>query len=261
MDYRSLSLETDARGVARLTLDEPATHNALSATLLEELPRAAAALAGDAAVRVVVLTGAGASFSAGGDLKWMERARGLERAGRIAESHKIAAMLAALDSLSKPLIGRINGAAYGGGVGLVAVCDVSIAARGARFGLTETRLGLIPANIGPYVVTRLGPARAREVMLNAKIFDADEAARIGLVSRTVDAAELDREVEREVGHFLACAPHAVAAAKALVRHIARHGAAESIDHAIERLADAWEDEESREGIAAFFEKRKPRWSP
>lgn len=258
--YRSLTVETDARGVARLTLNQPESHNALSAVLLEELPRAAASLDQDASVRVVVLTGAGASFSAGGDLKWMQAARSLDRAGRIAESRKIAAVLAALDRLSKPLIGRINGAAYGGGVGLIAVCDVAIAARGARFGLTETRLGLIPANIGPYVVTRLGVARAREVMLNAKLFDADEAARIGLISRAVDAAALDAEVEREVGYFLTCGPHAVAGAKAMVHHIARHGAAASVDYAIERLADAWEDDESREGIAAFFEKRKPAWT-
>jgi methylglutaconyl-CoA hydratase len=260
MAYRSLTLEADARGIARLTLNEPATHNALSADMLEELPRAAAALDRDPSVRVVVLTGAGASFSAGGDLKWMQTARTLDRAGRIADSRKIATLLAALDALSKPLIGRVNGSAFGGGVGLVAVCDVSIAARDARFGLTETRLGLIPANIGPYVVARLGPARAREVMLNAKLFDADEAARIGLVSRAVELSALDAEVEREAGYFLDCAPRAVAAAKALVRHIARHGSAQSIDHAIERLADAWEDEESREGIAAFFEKRKPNWT-
>jgi methylglutaconyl-CoA hydratase len=260
MAYRSLTLETDARGIARLTLNQPESHNALSAAMLEELPRAAASLDRDAGVRVVVLTGAGASFCAGGDLRWMQAARTQGRAVRIAESRKIGAVLAALDRLSKPLIGRIQGAAYGGGVGLIAVCDVSIAARGARFGLTETRLGLIPANIGPYVVTRLGVARAREVMLNAKLFDADEAARIGLISRAVDAAELDAEVEREAGYFLSSGPHAVAAAKAMVQHIARHGAAENIDYAIERLADTWQGDESREGIAAFLEKRKPNWT-
>jgi len=152
------------------------------------------------------------------------------------------------------------GPAYGGGVGLVAVCDVAIAARGARFGLTEVRLGLLPANIGPYVVARLGPAKAREILFNGKLFAAEEAERLGLVSRAVDAAELDAAVEREAGYFLQCGPQAVARTKALVRHIARHGPSESIDYAIAGLADAWEGDESKEGIAAFFAKRKPRWA-
>ncbi len=261
MAYETLLVETDARGVARLTLNRPEAHNALSEQMLAELPQAVQALDGDPAVRVVVLSGAGESFSAGGDLRWMQEAIGLDRAGRIAASGRVAAVLAALDGLSKPLVGRINGAAYGGAVGLVAVCDVAIAARSARFGLTEVRLGLIPANIGPYVAKRLGPAKAREIFFNGKLFDAEGAARLGLVSQVVDEGELDAAVAREVLLFLNCGPRAVAAAKALLRHIERHGASESIDHAIARLADAWEDAESREGIAAFFAKRKPAWAP
>lgn len=258
--FDTLTIETDARGVARLTLNLPKTHNALSERLLEELPAAARALDGDRAVRAVVLTGAGESFCAGGDLRWMQAVRTLDRRGRIAESGKIAALLGVLDNLSKPLIGRINGQAYGGGLGLIAVCDVAVAARGARFGLTELRLGLIPANIGPYVVKRLGEARAREVFLNSKLFDADEALRLGLVSQVVEPGELDAAVEREVSYVLKCAPGAVASAKALLHHIARHGTDGSIDHAIERLADAWEGAESAEGIEAFFAKRKPSWT-
>jgi methylglutaconyl-CoA hydratase len=260
MSFETLAIETDGRGVARLTLNRPESHNALSAAMLEELPRAAAALASDPAVRVVVLTGAGESFCAGGDLRWMQEVSKLDRAGRIRESRKIATLLASLDGLPKPLIGRINGQAYGGGLGLISVCDVAVAARGARFGLTEVRLGLIPANIGPYVVKRLGEARAREVFFNGKLFDAEEALRLGLVSQVAEPPALDAAVEREADLVLKCGPRAVAMAKGLLRHIAGHGAAESVDHAMALLAEAWEGEESREGIAAFFAKRKPGWT-
>ncbi len=260
MTYETLTIESDARGVARLTLNRPEAHNALGGRMLDELPAAARELDADSGVRVVVLTGAGESFCAGGDLRWMQEASRLSRAGRIASSGKIAAMLRALDRLSKPLVGRINGQAYGGGVGLVAVCDVAIAARDARFGLTEVRLGLLPANVGPYVVKKLGEAKAREVFFNGKLFDAAEALRLGLVSQVVEATALDEAVEREAAHFLKCGPRAVAESKALIHHIAAHGAMASLDHAIERLADAWEGEESREGIAAFFARRKPSWA-
>ncbi|HUI16893.1 MAG TPA: crotonase/enoyl-CoA hydratase family protein [Alphaproteobacteria bacterium] len=260
MAFETLLIDMPRPGIARLTLNRPEAHNALSGAMLDELPRALGELESDPGVRVVVLTGAGESFCAGGDLRWMEEVSKLDRAGRIAASGKIATLLAALDRLAKPLVGRINGPAYGGGVGLVAVCDVAIAARGARFGLTEVRLGLLPANIGPYVVARLGPAKAREILFNGKLFAAEEAERLGLVSRAVDAAELDAAVEREAGYFLQCGPQAVARTKALIHHIARHGPSESIDHAIAALADAWEGDESKEGIAAFFAKRKPRWT-
>ncbi len=260
MTYKTLAIEKDARGVARLTLNRPEAHNALGGPMLEELPAATRELEADSEVRVVVLTGAGESFCAGGDLRWMQEASRLDRAGRIASSGKIAAMLRALDRLSKPLVGRINGQAYGGGVGLVAVCDVAIAARDARFGLTEVRLGLLPANVGPYVVKKLGEAKAREIFFNGKLFGAAEALRLGLVSQVVEAAALDEAVEREVALFLKCGPRAVAESKALIHHIAAHGAMASVDHAIGRLADAWEREESQEGIAAFFARRKPSWA-
>lgn len=260
MVYETLTIERDARGVARLALNRPEVHNALGGRMLDELPAAARELDADAGVRVVVLTGTGESFCAGGDLRWMQEASKLDRAGRIAASAKIAALLGALDRLAKPLVGRINGQAYGGGVGLIAVCDVAIATRDARFGLTEVRLGLLPANVGPYVVKKLGEAKAREVFFNGKLFDAAEALRLGLVSRVVEPAALDHAVEREVAHFLKCGPRAVAESKALIHHIVAHGADASIDHAMERLADAWEREESREGIEAFFAKRKPGWA-
>jgi len=188
MAYETLAIERHRGGIARLTLNRPEVHNALSGRMLEELPQAVRELESEPGVRVVVLTGAGESFCAGADLRWMQDVSKLDRAGRIAASGGVAAVLTALDRLSKPLVGRINGQAYGGGVGLIAVCDIAIAARGARFGLSEVRLGLIPANIGPYVMKRLGEARTREIFFNGKLFDAEEAERLGLVSRAVDAA-------------------------------------------------------------------------
>ena len=260
MAYQTLTIEIDKRGVALLTLNRPQVHNALSTQMLEELPSAAKALNRDPSVRVVVLTGAGESFCAGGDLRWMQEVRELDRAGRLKESGKIATVLKALDDLSKPLIGRVNGQAYAGGLGLIAVCDVINAARRARFAVTEVRLGLIPANIGPYLFKRLGEAKAREVFFNAKPFDADEAFRLGLISQVVEDEALDAAVEREVQLFLKCGPRAIAASKALIHYIAEHGPAASGGYGIECLADAWENEESKEGIAAFFEKRKPNWT-
>lgn len=259
MTFETLLLETDARGVGRLTFNRPEAHNAINPKMMDEIPEAVRQLEADADVRVVVLTGAGKSFCAGADLKWMQSVLGLPVDERIDHSRKIAGLLGALNAFPKPLIGRVNGAAYGGGVGLMSVCDVVIAARGARFGLTEVRLGLIPANIGPYVVKRLGEAKARQVFFNGKLFDADEALGLGLVSQVVAPEELDDAVAREVGFVLDCGPEAVAASKRLVAHIDRHGTAASIDFAIAELAEVWRGAESHEGITAFLEKRAPSW--
>ena len=260
MAFETLRLETDARGVATLTLDRPEKHNALSAAMIAELAKAAPALAADEAARVVVLTGAGASFSAGGDLGWMRAQFDATRAERIAEATRLARMLQALNDLPKPLIGRINGQAYGGGIGLMSVCDVAVAADTARFGLTETRLGLIPATIAPYVIARMGEGRARRVFMSARRFDAAQAVALDLAARAVAPDALDAAVEAEIAPYLAAAPGAVARAKRLV-----HSLGPRIDEAViaetaEALADAWEAPEAREGVAAFFEKRAPRWA-
>lgn len=254
-----LDIALDGRGVATLTLNRPERHNALSAGLIAALAAAAARLGADPAVRVVVLTGAGRSFCAGGDLDWMRAQIGADVAARAGEAGRLAAMLAALDGLDKPLVGRINGQAYGGGVGLMAVCDVAVAAAGARFGLTEARLGLIPATIGPYVAARLGPA-ARRVFFSARLFDAAEAVALGLVARAVPAEGLDAAVEAEVAPYLACAPGAVAEAKRLLRRRAPAADAAAMAETVAALVRRWEDPESAEGIAAFFEGRAPAWA-
>lgn len=259
MRHETISLETDARGVATLTLNRPEKHNVLNAAMIAEVAEAAAALPASGA-RVVVLTGAGRSFCAGADLGWMRAQMQATRAERIAEARKLALMLKTLHELPLPLIGRINGQAYGGGIGMICVCDAAVAVGDARFGLTETRLGLIPATISPYLVARMTAPRAREVFASGRLFDGAEAVRLGLVSDVVPAAELDAAVERQVAPYLSSAPGAVAEAKALLRRLAPPIDDALIQRTAEALADRWETEEAREGIAAFFDKRPAPWA-
>ncbi|MEM9638308.1 MAG: crotonase/enoyl-CoA hydratase family protein, partial [Pseudomonadota bacterium] len=223
------------------------------------LTQAAADLGADDAVRVVVLTGAGKSFCAGGDLAWMAAQREMDAATRGAEARKLATMLGALNRLPKPLIGAVQGNAFGGGVGLACVCDVAIAVETAKFGFTETRLGILPATIGPYVLARMGEGRARRVFMSARIFDAAEAVDLGILARAVPADMLSDAVEAEVAPYLACAPGAVAAAKQLARDLGPRIDDAVVDHTIAALAARWETEEAAEGIGAFFDKRKPGW--
>lgn len=169
-------------------------------------------------------------------------------------------MLQALDTLPKPLIGRVQGNSFGGGMGLMSVCDVVLAAETAQFGFTEVRLGLIPANIGPFVLRRMGPAMARRVFMSARIFGAEEAVSLGLVARAVPGEALDAAVEAEVAPYLSAAPGAVAEAKALIRALGGGVRQEEMDFAAGALAERWESEEAQEGIAAFFDKRKPGWA-
>lgn len=259
MAFETLELSADDRGIATLRLDRPEKRNAMSAQMIAELTEAAAQLGADPAVRAVILSAAGKAFCAGGDLGWMMSQIEADRAGRMAEARKLAAMLRALNEMPKPLIGRVHGDAYGGGVGLMAVCDAVVAVEGARFALTETRLGLIPATIAPYVIARIGEGMARRIFMSARQFDAAEAARLGFVARVVPDAELDRAVADEVAPYLAVAPGAVAAAKALARRLGPRIDDDIIEATIERLADAWETDEARAGIAAFLEKRTPPW--
>lgn len=257
--HEAIAIDTDARGIATITLNQPERHNALSPAMIGELTIAADILARDETVRAVVLTGAGQSFCAGGDLAWMKQQMAADRTTRMAEARKLALMLNALNELPKPLIGRINGNAFGGGIGMMSVCDVAISAQGAKFGLTEVRLGLIPATISPYVLARMGEGKARRVFFSARLFDAEEARDLDLLARVVAADQLDAAIEAEVKPYLSAAPGAVAASKALARSLGPRIDAAVIDDTIRRLADTWEQPESAEGIGAFFEKRKAAW--
>lgn len=257
MGYNTVLLDVDDRGVASLTLNRPEKHNALSAEMIAEITDAANTLGQNDAVRVVVLSANGKSFCAGGDLLWMQEQMSATREARIHEARKLAEMLNVLNELPKPLIGKIHGNAFGGGVGMLSVCDIAISSKSAKFGLTETRLGLIPATISPYVLARIGEGKARQVFMSAKIFDAGKAMELGFLGTITD--DLDDAVESEVQQYLSVAPKAVAAAKALARSLGPVISKALIDETIERLADTWENPEASEGVGAFFEKRKPSW--
>lgn len=227
--------------------------------MIDELTAAAAQIGADENVRVVVLTGAGASFCAGGDLGWMREQFEASRETRMAEARKLAMMLKALNELPKPLIGRVQGQAFGGGIGMMSVCDTVVAVDSAKFGLTEVRLGLIPATISPYVLARMGEGKARRVFMSARIFGAEEARDLDLAAKVVSVENLDAAIEAEIKPYLGAAPSAVAASKALARSLGPDMSDAVIDDTIRRLADTWETPEAKEGIGAFFEKRKPNW--
>lgn len=259
MTYQYIMLTTDERGIATLTLDRADKHNALNADMCDEIKSAAESINNDKSIRAVVLAANGKSFCAGGDLAWMREQFDATREVRIAEAKRLANMLFALNTLEKPLIGKVQGNAFGGGIGLMSVCDVVIAVEGAKFGLTETKLGLIPATISPYVLARMGEDKARRVFMSARLFDATEAKALNLVAKIVEQSELDAAVETEILPYLQTAPGAVARAKRLARSLGPVIDEATIDFTVNQLADCWEDPEAHEGIAAFFEKRKPEW--
>ena len=259
MSYQTIRIETDARAIATLWLARADKHNALSAQMIDELTDAAGVLGRDPSVRAVILAAEGKSFCAGGDLGWMQEQMTADAATRRTGAEALAGMLNALNELPKPLIGRVHGNAFGGGVGMMSVCDVAVGARDAKFGLTETKLGLIPATIGPYVLARMGEDKARRVFMSARLFDAAEAETLNLLAYTVDAEDLDAAVEDEVVPYLQTAPKAVAAAKRLARSLGPRIDREVIDRTIDALVAVWEDDEAPEGIGAFFDKRTPRW--
>lgn len=259
MTYATLRSAVDDHGVATLTLARPDKHNALNGEMIAELATAAARLASDDSVRVIVLRGDGATFCAGGDLAWMQAQFSATRAERLRQARALADMLRAWNELPKPVIAAVHGNAFGGGIGLMCVCDASIAVVTAKFGLTETRLGLIPATIGPYVIARLGEGKARRIFFSPRLFGAEEARELGLVSSVIPADGFEAAITAEVTPYLSAAPHAIASAKALARYLGPVIDDAVTSATIERLADTWEGAEAQDGVAAFLEKRKPDW--
>ncbi len=257
MPYSTISINTDMNAITTMTLNRPSKHNALSAEMIAEITDATQKLAKDTRTRVVILAGNGKSFCAGGDLAWMKKQMTATRLQRVSEARKLAEMLFQLNTLPKPLIGNIHGNAFGGGVGLISVCDVAYCSINAKFSLTEVKLGLIPATISPYVNARIGETNARYVGLSARILSAGKAEKIGLVSEVVE--DLDAVINEEAHRYLELAPAAVAATKALFRSLGPIIDDDVIDQTIERLADTWEHPEAMEGVSAFFEKRAPSW--
>lgn len=257
-----LKQSIDDRGVATITMARPNKHNAFDAELITELSRVLGELEANGDVRVVVLTGEGPSFSAGADLNWMRGMAEASEAENRDDARRLAAMLRRLDFLGKPTMARVNGAAFGGGVGLVACCDVAVGAAGAKFGLTEVKLGLVPATIAPYVVRAVGPRQARRLFLTAEIIGAEEANRVGLLHDVVPAEELDEAVNRQVNFILKNGPAALAEAKHLVNLVSGRdeaGQAELDEQTSGLIARLRVSDEGQEGLGAFLEKRKPSW--
>lgn len=260
MDYDTIKFSVDAAGVGTLTLNRPELHNAMNGLMWDEGRDAVRRLDQDSTVRVVVLTGEGKSFCSGGDLKYQRTQRNATREVKISEARKLALWLRELDTLSKPLIGRIQGPAYAGGIGLISVCDIAIGLSGSKFSITEARLGLIPAMISPYVMRRLGTAKARRYFLNGRTFDAGEAVTLGLLDRAVAPDALDAAVQEEIDLVLQCAPGAVRTIKRLIDYVDRHEFEDNCMYTVDRIADMWDDAEASEGLASFADKRKPSWA-
>jgi len=227
--------------------------------MIAELTDAVNVFGSNPSIRAVVLTGEGKSFCAGGDLGWMKQQFEADRETRISEAMKLATMLRDLNEMPKPLIGRINGQAFGGGIGMICVCDVAVGVDTAKFALTETRLGLIPATISPYVIARMGEGVARRVFMSARIFQGEETVELGLLAQSVSADELDKAVEAEIKPYLSVAPGAVGKAKKLTRWLGPEIDERVMLKSATALADCWEDAEAQEGISAFLEKTKPSW--
>lgn len=247
--------------VARLRMNRPELHNAFDAMLIAALTGALEGLAGDDEIRVVVLEGDGPSFSAGADLNWMRGMASASEAENREDALALARLMRTLDELPKPTIARVHGAAFGGGVGLVACCDIAIATPEAKFGLTESKLGLLPAVISPYVIAAIGARQARRWFATGELFDAATALQIGLLHGVVPTGELDAAVERQIALLLKAGPQASAQAKALVRRVADQSDRDRLDaDNASLIAHLRVSPEGQEGLSAFLEKRKARWS-
>lgn len=260
MSEQSVSVAIDERGVATLTMNRPQVHNAFDDRLIAGLTHELRELEHNAKVRVVVLAAEGKSFSAGADLNWMQRMAKYSEADNIRDAVALANLMRVLDTMSKPTIARVQGAAFGGGVGLVACCDIACASSASVFCLSEVRLGLIPAVISPYVIAAMGQRNARRYFLTAERFDAQEALRIGLVHTVVEPAQLDSTVMQMTDELLKGGPHAIAEAKDLIASVANRPVDQALaEDTAARIARIRVSAEGQEGTNAFLEKRAPAW--
>jgi methylglutaconyl-CoA hydratase len=259
MPYQFITSRRDGP-VEHLTLNRPEVRNAFNEHVIEELTRWAEATGNDRAVRCVVLAGAGRTFCAGADLTWMSKMVAYTRAENVRDAQAMARMFSALDTLPMPLVGRVHGAALGGGSGLAAVCDIVVAAEDALFGFTEVKLGILPAVIAPYALAKVGRSAARELFLTGMRFSAQRAREIGLVHAVVPAERLDAAVTAYVNEVLSAGPEGVAAAKALIPRVWSRPAQDAMETTADAIAAQRVSDEGQEGMKAFLEKRKARWN-
>jgi methylglutaconyl-CoA hydratase len=258
MGFRFIQARRDG-AVEYLTLNRPDLRNAFNDEVIAELTEWAQAAARDGELRVVVLRGAGKVFSAGADANWMARMVDYSRADNVRDATRMAEMFLALDTLPAATVGRIHGAALGGGAGLTAVCDIAVADSDAVFGFTETKLGILPAVIAPYVLPKIGPSAARELFLTGMRFSAARAREIGLVHEVVAAGELDTAIGRYVDELLSASPTGIAAAKALIPRVWGRSPGDAMAITAEAIAAQRVSPEGQDGLRAFVGKRKPRW--
>jgi methylglutaconyl-CoA hydratase len=254
------TLTIAAGPITTITLNRPDVRNAFNEALIEELSAWAASVPADGTVRVVILRGAGSVFSAGADINWMSKMLGATHDENLADARRAAAMYLALDSLPVPVIGRVHGAALGGGAGLAAICDVVVAADDTQFGFTEVNLGILPAMISPYVVRKIGLSAARELCLSGSRFTAARAKELGLVHEVATSGQLDVAVDRHVQAFLKASPSAIRETKRLLREVAGQRPADVIAITTEAIAAQRVSAEGQEGLRAFLEKRTPSWA-
>jgi methylglutaconyl-CoA hydratase len=246
--------------IARVTLNRPEVRNAFNEVLIEELTTWAKSIAPGGPTRVAILGGAGKAFCAGADLNWMSRMVGYTQDENVRDARAAGRMYEALDALPIPLLGRIQGAALGGGAGLAAVCDIAVAADDVVFGFTEAKLGIVPAVISPFTVAKIGRSAARELFLTAARFSADRAREIGLIHRVVPAADLDATIDALAAELLTSAPGAIAGAKQLVANVAGTDPLSVGDLTAETIARHRVSAEGQEGMRAFLEKRRAPWA-
>ena len=261
--YKMLTIESDGK-VARVTLNRPEIHNAFNEVVISELTAAIKELAaqadGAAGLRVVVLTGAGKSFCAGADLNWMKKMAAYTYEENITDALALADLMYTIYTCPLPVIARVNGSAFGGGVGVASACDIVVASTKARFSLSEVKLGLVPACIAPYVIERVGQRNAREFFLTGERISAQKALEIGVANRIAEPDELDRVVDEYIDHLLSSSPQALRWAKDLVSKTPKMKLDECRQFNAEMIAKLRVSEEGQEGISAFFEKRKPNWA-
>lgn len=255
-----LILQTDARGVASLILNRPEKHNAFDDVLIADLLQFLDNIEHDDSIRVLALRAAGKSFSAGADLDWMRRMADYDFEQNLADARQLARLMYRLNRLNKPVIALVQGASFGGGVGLIACCDIAIVSSDAIFSLSEVRLGLIPSVISPYVIAAIGSRAARRYFLSGERFDAARALQLGLIHEVVDPETLEASLGECIDGLLNSGPDAQAAAKHLIQQVQGRAIDESlIEETARRIAEVRAGDEAREGLSAFLEKRKPDW--
>ena len=260
MSAQTLLVDIDQRGVATVTLNNPGKHNAFDDAMIAELSSTFRVLAADEQVRIMVLAASGKSFSAGADLNWMRRMASYSYEDNLTDANALADMLKTLNTFGKPTIARVQGAAFGGAVGLVACCDMAVATPAASFSLSEVKIGLIPATISPYVIAAIGQRAARRYFLTAERFDADKACQLGLVQEVTAANKLDEQVNEWIEAMLINSPNAMQAAKQLIFDVSHQPVDDGlIEDTSRRIANARVSPQGQEGLTAFLEKRPANW--